>query len=207
MRRKLMLAALLILVAALMTGCMVDFSQMPDQTDPNATPAPTMEPLTEPIFTDREAVFEMYNEVVIGDTLDGLKQRYGEPTVSTDENGDTYTWVNEDGYGFSAVFFENGVLRAKVIQYKDMRQLKGLCMSDSIANFSMLTTKDDFTMTCMALGGKPCELATIILDGSLNPDIQKVFIWMDEYDSNVQVLFDKNEKIIQVSYALSDRTE
>jgi len=59
----------------------------------------------------------------------------------------------------------------------------------------------------MALGGKPCELATVILDGSANPDTQHVFVWLDEYGSNVQILFDKNEKIIQISYALADRTE
>lgn len=207
MRRKMKLAALLLLVAVLMSGCMVDYSQMQTADDPNATPAPTVEPLTAPVFTDRDAVYAMYNEVNVGDTVESLTARYGEPTITTDPNGDNYTWVNEDGYGFTAVFFENGVLRAKVVQYEDMRQLKGLSQATNISNFSMLDTKDDFTMACIALGGKPCELAMIVLDGSVNPDTQRVFVWLDEYESNVQILFDKNEKIMQISYALADRTE
>ena len=205
MRRKMMLAALLILVAVLTSGCMVDFSAMENAADPNATAAPTMPPMTAPMFTDRDKVYEMYNEVEVGDTLDELKERYGEPSVATDLNGETYTWTNDEGYGFAAVFYDNGVLRAKVIQYEDMRQLRELSMATSISNFSMLDTKDDFAMACMALGGKPCELATIVKDASMNPDIEKVFIWMDEFDSNVQILFNQNERIVQISYALSER--
>ena len=196
MRRKMMLAALLILVAVLTSGCMVDFSAMENAADPNATAAPTMPPMTAPMFTDRDKVYEMYNEVEVGDTLDELKERYGEPSVATDLNGETYTWTNDEGYGFAAVFYDNGVLRAKVIQYEDMRQLRELSMATSISNFAM---------ACMALGGKPCELATIVKDASMNPDIEKVFIWMDEFDSNVQILFNQNERIVQISYALSER--
>ena len=209
MRRKLKLAALMLLVAMLMTGCMADFSAMNAQTetDPNATAEPTVAPLTAPVFTDREALYQWYNEVQVGDTLEELKARYGEPIVTTDRNGDTYCWMNEEGYGFTAIFFENGVLRAKVVQYEDLRQMKDLSLATDITNFSVLDTQDDFTMACMALGGKPCELATVILDSSANPDTQRVFVWLDEYGSNVQILFDKNEKIIQISYARADRTE
>ncbi len=205
MRRKMKLAALLMMVAVLMTGC-VDLSAMEAEMDPNATAAPTVPPLTAPVFTDREAVYEWYNQVNIGDTLEDLKERFGEPSVETDPNGDIYTWVNEAGYGFTAVFFENGMLRAKVVQYDDMRQLKELSRATSITNFSLLDTDDTFTTVCMALGGKPCELTAIALDGSANPDTQRVFVWLDEYGSNVQVLFDKNEKVVQIQYALADRT-
>jgi len=47
----------------------------------------------------------------------------------------------------------------------------------------------------------------IALDGSANPDTQRVFVWLDEFGSNVQILFDKNEKIVQISYAMTDRAE
>lgn len=207
MRRKMKLAALLLMVAVLLSGCMVDFSAMEGDVSADATPDPTDPPLTAPVFTDRDAVYEWYNEVQVGDTFSSLKERYGEPTVLTDEYGDTYTWVNEAGYGFVAVFFEDGTLRAKVIQYEDIRQLKDLSAATSLTNFSMLDTDDDFTMACMALGGKPCELTFIALDSSFNPDTQHVYVWLDEYGSNVQILFDKNEKIVQIAYALADRTE
>ena len=73
MRRNIKLAALLILVAALLTGCM-DFSALQQaQIDPNATPEPTMPPLTVPVYTDRDAVYEWYNQVSVGAKLDDLK--------------------------------------------------------------------------------------------------------------------------------------
>ncbi len=206
MRRIIKLAALLAAVTLLLSGCM-GLPGMTVQTDPNATAAPTVEPLTAPVFTDREAVYEWYNQVNLGDTLEDLTARFGEPVVEKSNNGTNYIWKNEAGYGFAAVFFEdNNKLRAKVIYYDDMRQLKGLSGATNIAGFATLKKDSDFTMTCMTLGGKPCELALIALDSSNNPDTQHLYIWLDEKGSSIQVLFDSDEKVLQVSYALDDST-
>ena len=209
MRRNIKLAALLILVAALLTGCM-DFSalqNMQTEIDPNATPEPTMPPLTDPVFTDRDAVYEWYNQVNIGDKLEDLKATYGEPVIETDANGDTYIWTNEQGYGFAAVFFPGNTLRAKVVYYDDLRQFKELSGADNLANFATLKTSHDFTMACLALGGKPCELAAIAEDQSAGTAVQRVFLWVDKNGSNIQILFGADEKIIQISYAFSDTVE
>lgn len=209
MRRNIKLAALLILVAALLTGCM-DFSALQNaqtEIDPNATPEPTVPPLTEPVFTDRDAVYEWYNQVNIGDKLEDLKAAYGEPTIETDQNGDTYIWTNDQGYGFAAVFFPSGTVRAKVVYYKDIRQLKELSGADNLANFATLKKTHDFTMACLALGGKPCELAAIAEDESVGTAVQRVFVWVDKNGSNIQILFGADEKIIQISYAFSDTVE
>lgn len=210
MRRTIKLAALLIMVAVLLTGCM-DFSalqsSLESEVDPNATAAPTVEPLDDPLFTDRDAVYEWYNEVNIGDKLDDLKARYGEPTVETDANGDTYTWKNENNYGFAAVFHSDNTLRAKVVYYDDMRQFKSLSAATNITNFATLNTDHDFSMACLALGGKPCEIAAIAEDNSANPEVQRLFAWFDEKGSSIQILFDSNEKILQISYAFDDSAE
>lgn len=210
MRRKIKLAALLILVAALLSGCM-DYSalveSMTADVDPNATPAPTMAPLTAPVFTDRDAVYEWYNQVEVGATLEELKAVYGEPTIETDQNGDTYYWTNENNYGFAGVFFSDMTLRAKALYYEDMRQLKDLSNADNLANFATLKTSHNFTMACLALGGKPCEIMAIAEDQSANPEVQRVFAWIDKNGSNIQILFGADEKIIQVSYAFADTVE
>lgn len=207
MRRNIKLAALLIMVAVLLSGCM-DFSAlqnaMQSEVDPNATPEPTMPPLTAPLFTDRDAVYEWYNQVNIGDTLESLKATYGEPTVETDQNGDTYFWLTEEGYGFAGIFWSDGVLRAKALYYEDMRQLMELSNADNLANFATLKTSHDFSMACLALGGKPCEIMAIAQDQSANPEIERVFTWIDKNGSNIQILFGANEKIKQISYAFAD---
>lgn len=207
MRRNIKLAALLVMVALLLSGCM-DFSAlqttMQSEVDPNATPEPTVPPLTAPVFTDRDAVYEWYNQVNIGDTLDDLKATYGEPTIETDQNGDTYIWKNENNYGFAAVFYSDNRLRSKVVYYEDMRQFKELSGATNLANFATLKTSHDFSMACLALGGKPCEIAAIAEDQSANPEVQRVFAWLDENGSNIQILFGADEKIIQISYAFAD---
>lgn len=204
MNRKIKLAALLLIAALLLTGC-VGMPTAP--VDPNATPKPTMAPLTAPVFTDRDAVYEWYNEVKIGDTLDDLIARYGEPTIEETDNGSTYYWRNEAGYGFAAVFFSNNKLRSKIVAYEDPRQFMELSAATSLANFANLKTEHDFSMACLALGGKPCEMMVIALDESANPDTQHLYIWVDEHGSSIWILFNSKEKIQQVSYALADRTE
>lgn len=204
MHRKLKLTALLLIAALLLTGCV---GLPTGEIDPNATPQPTMEPLTAPVFTDRDAVYEWYNEVQIGDTLDDLIARYGEPTIEETNNGSTYYWRNEEGYGFAAVFFSNNVLRSKLVAYEDPRQFKELSAATSLANFASLKTQHDFSMACLALGGKPCEMMVIALDESSSPDTQHLYLWVDEFGSNIWILFNSDEKIQSVSYALADRAE
>ena len=210
MQRKIKLTALLLLLAVLLTGC----ANM--QTDPNAaagtepttepTAEPTVEPMTDPLFTDRDAVYAMYDEVKFGDTLDDLTARYGEPIVETDENGNNYYWIDENGYGLAAIFFENGSLRSKCVYFEDIRQFREISGATGIANYAMLDTSHDFVMACAGMGGKPCELGAFAQDRSADPDVYRLFAWVDEHDSSVQILFNEKEKILQIRYALADRT-
>ena len=62
-------------------------------------------------------------------------------------------------------------------------------------------------MACIALGGKPCEIMAIGQDNSANPEIERVFTWIDVNGSNIQILFGSNEKIKQISYAFADTVE
>lgn len=206
MHRKFKLLALILLLVLLMTGCtQID----PEGTvDPNAEPTvkPTVEPLTVERFTDYDAVYAMYDQVKVGDTLDTLKALFGEPTVEKDSSGDIYLWRNEEGYGVYAIFFNNGVLRSKSVYFDDMRQFRDISGATGIANYALLDTSHDFTMACAGMGGKPCELGIFIQDSSADPDIYRLYAWVDEYDSNVQILFNENEKILQIAYALADRT-
>lgn len=205
MHRKLKLAILLALLAALLTGCS---TQSPKNDNHNSfNPNHDVPPLADPVFTDREAVYELYNAVNIGDTMTDLVARYGEPIVEEDDHGSAYTWQNEAGYGFVGIFYEDGRLRSKSLFFNDMRQLKDLSAATSIENFALLETSHDFSTVCLALGGKPCEVAAIAQDSSLDPEIYRLFVWLDEYGSNVSVLFNSKEKIIQVAYSLADRTQ
>jgi len=206
MRRMMKLAALLVAAALLMTGC-VDFSAMMQNepaVDPNATAAPTPGPMTAEMFTDHDAVYELYDQFKIGDTLPDLTERFGEPFINTTENGSTYIWENEAGYGVACAFYDNQCLRAKVVNYEDIRQFGGLSSATSLDNFSMLSEDHDFSMTCLALGGKPAELASIAQDSTVNPKIDRLFIWVDEKGDFVQVLFTPDEKLKQVSYSIAE---
>ena len=208
MKRKLKLAILFALVAALLVGCSAQNGSENEQGYNTSVFGDTVEPLNAPVFTDREAVYGMYNAVNIGDTMDSIVEKYGEPSlVEEDDYGSIYTWVNESGYGMVGLFYDNGRLRSKSLYFEDMRQLKELSAATSIENFALLETSHDFSMVCLALGGKPCEIAAIAQDSSLEPEIYRVFAWLDEYGSNVQVMFNSKEKIIQVSYSLADRTK
>ena len=202
MRRTLKLAALILLTAVLMTGC-VNFG-MEGAEDPNATPQPTMLPLTDPVYTDRDALYELYNEVDPGVTKDELIERYGEPKEETDDNGTTYVWTNEAGYGFAAVFFDNNCLRAKVLYYDDLRQLQGLSAATSIDNVSLLNDKHNFSAVCLAMGGKPMEIAALVQDSSVNPEVKRLFAWIDEEGSFVQVFFGADEMLEEASFYFAE---
>lgn len=206
MRLKIKLAALILLTAVLMTGCVGFDLGMDAADDPNATPVPTMTPLTDPIYTDRDALYEIYNEVAPGVTKDELIERYGEPKEEANDNGTTYVWTNEEGYGIAAVFFDNNCLRAKVLYYDDLRQLMGLSAATSIDNVTLLSKEHNFSAVCLALGGKPMEIAALVQDSSVNPEVKRLFAWIDEEGSFAQVLFGADEMLEEASFYFAEPT-
>ena len=194
------LAALVLATALILTGCV----QGGDVADPNAEPTATLPPLTEPMYTDREALYQYYNAVTFGETLTSLTEKYGEPVKEEGESGDSYSWVMEDGYGFAAAFFDSGRLRAKVLYYKDLRQLGEISNATSIDQFAVLNKNYTYAMTCGALGGRALELAQIAQDTSDNPEIKRLYVWATPKGDIVQVLFSGDEKLEQVSYTLAE---
>ena len=194
------LAALVLATALLLTGCV----QGGDAVDPNAEPTATLAPLTEPMYTDREALYQYYNAVTFDETLTSLTEKYGEPVKEEGESGDSYSWVMEDGYGFAAAFFDSGRLRAKVLYYKDLRQLGEISNDTSIDQFAVLNKNYTYAMTCGALGGRAMELAQIAQDTSDNPEIKRLYVWATPKGDVVQVLFSGDEKLESVSYTLAE---
>ena len=194
------LAALGLATALLLTGCV----QGGDAVDPNAEPTATLAPLTEPMYTDREALYQYYNAVTFDETLTSLTEKYGEPVKEEGESGDSYSWVMEDGYGFAAAFFDSGRLRAKVLYYKDLRQLGEISNATSIDQFAVLNKNYTYAMTCGALGGRAMELAQIAQDTSDNPEIKRLYVWATPKGDVVQVLFSGDEKLESVSYTLAE---
>ncbi len=194
------LAALVLAMALLLTGCV----QGGDAVDPNAEPTATLAPMTEPMYTDREALYQYYNAVTFDETLTSLTEKYGEPIKEEGESGDSYSWVMEDGYGFAAAFFDSGRLRAKVLYYKDLRQLGEISNATSIDQFSALNKNYTYAMTCGALGGRAMELAQIAQDTSDNPEIKRLYVWATPKGDVVQVLFSGDEKLESVSYTLAE---
>lgn len=194
------LTALVLATALLLTGCV----QGGDTVDPNTEPTATLAPMTEPMYTDREALYQYYNAVTFDETLDSLTEKYGEPVREEGESGDSYSWVMEDGYGFAAAFFDSGRLRAKVLYYKDLRQLGEISNATSIDQFSVLNKNYTYAMTCGALGGRAMELAQIAQDTSDNPEIKRLYVWATPKGDVVQVLFSGDEKLESVSYTLAE---
>ncbi len=135
---------------------------------------------------------------------DDLIARFGEPQIDTTDNGDTYVWAMEDGYGFAAVFFDSGRLRAKALYYKDIRQLGQLSNATNISGFSSLSSSYTFEMTCGLLGGRAMEIMQIAQDSSAEPEVKRVFAWVTEKGDCVQVLFKGNETLESVSYSMAD---
>ena len=123
--RKLLLILMAVGLAVGLSGCMMDMSsnQMPVGVD--TTPMPALE---EPVFTDAEAVYSLYNQVSFQDTLDDLTSRLGEPQVETinDQDNKSYNWVGENGSGVACAFSDTGKLLGKVLYYEDFRQCAGL---------------------------------------------------------------------------------
>lgn len=206
MKRLMKWTALALLAAFLLTGCL-SYSPMTltgavdtDSDEPKATQAP----LTDPMYTDRDALYQYYNQVNIGDLKDDVVAKFGEPQVETSDNGETYTWKMEDGYGFAAVFFDSGRLRAKVLYYDDLRQLGLLSAATSIDQFASLNSNYTYEMVCGVLGGRSMELAQIAQDSSADPEVKRLYVWANEKGDCIQVLFKDDEKLESVTYTLAE---
>lgn len=162
-------------------------------------PKATVEPLTVPMYSDRKAVYQYYNAIAVGDTLESLTATYGEPLKEESENGVNYTWVLEDGYGFCATFFEDGVLSAKVLYYEDIRQLAPLSKATGLNNVSLLSSNYTLDTVKGVLGGRGLQVAAMVSDSTDAPQIQYLYCWLDETGDNVvQVLFDVDGTVKQV---------
>lgn len=188
--RPLLLAVLVALVAFSFSGCFSDGQQEPAVTAP---------PLTAQLFTDYDAVYTYYNQVTFADTLETLTARFGEPQVMETENGNNYTWIMEDGYGFTTAFYETGELRAKVVHYEDVRQFRDISSSMNLSTVESFDKQITFQTCVSVFVGRPIEIAQIATktDGS---DINRVYTWLDSNDSIVQILFNSSGNIESMSY-------
>ena len=199
--RKLLLILMAVGLAVGLSGCMMDMSsnQMPVGVD--TTPMPALE---EPVFTDAEAVYSLYNQVSFQDTLDDLTARLGEPQVETinDQDNKSYNWVGENGSGVACAFSDTGKLLGKVLYYEDFRQCAGLMPGEFDINAvaSVITGISHENVVSM-LGSDGIELAQVAQDNSTNPAISVLYMWANERGDMIQILFDANGLAQQVSYA------
>lgn len=194
--RPLMLVCLLLAVVLGLSGCI---SINGESTEPSATTPP----LTAEQFTDYDAVYIHYNQVTFSDTLETLTERFGEPTDSaSDDNGTTYTWIFEDGYGFVCTFYETGELRAKVVYYEDVRQFRDLCDARNLSSAEYLEDTNDFQTCVDIFVGRPIEVAQISSEDSTNTVISRVYTWIDADENLVQILFNADGTVESVSYSV-----
>ena len=208
--RILALTALLVCALFVLTGCGENlFPNMQQAVEQAAQsddePEATRAPFTAEMYTDREALYQYYNDVTFADTLETLTERYGEPEVSENENGSSYTWSMDDGYGFVCVFFDNGKMRAKALLYEDARQFGAISKSTGLSNVTQLNKNVTFEMCRGILAGRGMEIMQVAQDTSADPEINRVFDWVDEPGENVvQVLFNGQEQLESVSYSFAE---
>lgn len=189
--RILLFVLLTALVAFAFSGC-VDIGG-------NTKPDVTAPPMTASYYEDYDAAYTHYNQVAFTDTLETLTARFGEPEVLETENGNNYTWVMEDGHGFTAAFYETGALRVKVVHYEDIRQFSKLSNSVNLSTVESFDKDVDF-QTCVAVfAGRPIEIAQIA-NSSDGSDIKRVYTWLDQNDNIVQILFKADGKVESISY-------
>ena len=206
LKRLMKIGALALVMAIALTGCM-DYSQIAQSmvAEDDEEPQATLAPLDKPMYTDRDALYALYNQAEVSvDTLDGLTERLGEPEQEQTENGVNYIWKTEDNCGFVGVFFDSGRLRAKALYYEDLRQLGQLSAATSIDQFASLNNNYTYEMVCGMLGGRSMEIMQIAQDSSLDPEIKRVFVWCDEKGNVVQILFKGDERLESVTYSLAE---
>lgn len=190
--RTALIVALTALIAPGFTGC----SSIGAPAEPPVTPPP----MTAEFFTDYDAVYVHYNSVSFDDNLATLTERFGEPQVVETANGANYTWVMEDGFGFTCAFHPTGELLAKVIHYEDIRQFRDLSAS---GNLDLVETFDKSVtfQECLTLfAGRPIEIAQIHSDVA-GDAINRVYTWIDAEENMVQILFKADGTVDSVSYS------
>ena len=208
--RILSLTALLLCALVALTGCDINPFSVSQQAveqamETNGEPEATRAPFTAEMFTDREALYQYYNDVTFADNMETLTARYGEPVEEETENGSNYTWKMDDGYGFVCVFYDTGKLRAKALLYEDARQFGAISKSTGLNNVTSLSKSTTFEMCRGLLGGRGIEIMQIAQDTSADPEIKRVFDWVDEAGENVvEILFNANEQLESVSYSFAD---
>lgn len=191
--KKILLAALMLAVFALV-GC----TEIATTAQPEATPLP---PLTAPVFETHEEVFALYDEITFDDTLESLTERYGEPTIQTDANGDIYFW-HKDTSGVAIVFFDNGRMRSKLVNFEDVRQFAQLAKTPWIENVLSLSSDVALDDVNLYLGGEGIEFIRIAQNSSVNPDFSIGYLWVNEKGEDVKILFNRKGKLDSLSYRL-----
>jgi len=201
MIRKIILFALIALMACLLSGCLdLDMDAVVEEMMAEQKEPEPLLPLSEPFFEDEAALYYYYNQVKLTDTVTSLKSRFGDPERMETEGGVIYTWVMEDGYGFSVGTFDNGQVRGKVLYLKDLRQLGRISASPNPANASSLTKDFSFSQVKSILGGKPMQIMLTAKEQGPNPDLSAMYIWANETGELAQVLFNSSNRVESFSY-------
>ena len=192
--KKRMLLVLLAAALAL-TGC----AGMGGGGGADATPRPEM---TARMYETREDAFAMYDQVTFDDTVESLSERFGEPIVETDSNGESYTWLDGDR-GVVAVFFSNGRLRSKLVYFEDFRQFGKISDAQNVSG--VLTANKEMSLNDMnlLLGGEGVEFIQVAQDASLSPAMNRGYMWISLDGEEVKILFNSKGGIEQVSYSLN----
>ncbi|MGI6172726.1 MAG: hypothetical protein ACOYI8_02365 [Christensenellales bacterium] len=205
MKKKLLFALILSVLALTLSGCM-DYSEMMSgyvedaaqqaELDAQATPIPA---LTAEKFTDAEAFLATYNEVKFSDTVQSLTERYGEPAVSQISANDYYEWIMQDGTGVAAVFFENGRLRAKAAHYDDIRQLTEIAKGTNLAIAPNISDDASYLTVCGLFGGRGVEILRSASNSSAAAEYTRLVVWLDGEGSCVQILFSQDDKVSNIT--------
>ncbi len=205
MKKKLLFALVLSVLALTLSGCM-DYSGMMSgyvedaaqqaETEAQATPIPA---LTAEKYTDAEVFLATYNAVKFSDTVQSLTERYGEPAVSQVSSNDYYEWVMEDGTGAAAVFFENGRLRAKVAYYDDIRQLTEIAKGTNLSVAGNISDQASYLTVCSLFGGRGVEILRSASNSSAAAEYTRLVVWLDGEGGCVQILFSQDDKVKEVT--------
>lgn len=215
MLKKWGITVLVAMIVLSLTGCQAAPEAVPEaapaateeaapeateEAAPEATDAPeaTWEPLTKALITDKELFYQYYNQVTMSDTVDTLTERFGEPIEEKTEEGTSYLFIMDDGYGFVVAVRESGRVQAKIAYYDDVRQLEPITSGTNLEAASMLTKESRYLDISRQFGGNGLEIAQIAGDTSSNPPIQRLFLWM-EGDMTMQALFDADGMLLSAN--------
>ena len=106
----------------------------------------------------------------------------------------------------AVVFFENGRMRSKLVDFEDIRQFGKVSGAKGLDNIMSMSKDFDLTSVSLMLGAEGVEMIRVAQDSSANPDFNVGYIWANEEGQAAMVLFNKKGTIEQVSYSL-DKTE